>query len=100
MAPNYYSFTNIRFHYSTKKYNFSYIISIDQQTGDEGTHVSDVCPCPSPRFSDMPVSEVVSMSVSKFVSKLPKNLLRVCFGNGLGHELMFEVVSVSVSVHL
>ena len=32
---------------------------------DERTRVSEVCPCPSPcpRFADMPVSEVVSVSV-------------------------------------
>ena len=32
---------------------------------DERTRVSDVCPCPSPypRFSDMPLSEPVSVSV-------------------------------------
>ena len=54
---------------------------------DERTRVSDVYPCPSPcpRFSDMPLSELVSVSevmtlsesMSESVSEVQKNLVSV-----------------------
>ena len=100
------------------KHNVYKIVHLYVTCGDERAHVSEVCPCP--RFSDMPVSEVVSvfevmtlsesMSASESESEVknppgsprPNSFpklkccvrVRVCFGHGLGHELMSEVVSV------
>ena len=73
-------------------------------TRDERTRVSDVCPCPSPcpRFSDMPVSEPVSVSevmtlsesVSESASEVQKNLVSV---SEPASEIEFFYLSESVS---
>ena len=45
---------------SSRNFSKIFIFRIMTQTRDERTRVSDVCPCP--RFSDMPLSEPVSVS--------------------------------------
>ena len=62
---------------------------LDLGTRNKRTRLSDVSPCP--RYSDMTVCELLSMS--EFMSESVSDM---CFEYGLGHELMSELVPVSV----
>ena len=59
----------------TKRFGRSKRLKVDGHVRDERTRVSEVCPCPSPKFLDMPVSEVVSVSE---VMTLPNPRLSQC----------------------
>ena len=61
-----------------------------QNSKDERTRVSEVRPSPCPRFSEMPVSGVMTLSVSEAL----KNLVSVSESTS---EIMSEPMSMSVS---
>ena len=81
----------------------------DERSQDERTRVTDVCPCPSPNscLYQKPrvrvrirvgthIRTYVQIRVRNQCSKKSHIRIRVRFGEGLGHELMNEFVSVSV----
>ena len=70
--------------HEAKSFVSCFVLLCDLPGGrDERTRVSDVCPGPCPRFSDMPLSESVSEvmtlseSMSESVSEVQKNLVSV-----------------------